>query len=657
MSTEMVPLVEPDAEGMLAHCHHLFGECLDGRIELAWTDATHGKLRHAKLFGIDELDELVTQALEVNRAGSNVYVGAALRKSDAPDGRCTDTHFLALPAFYCDIDAAGALETARELYRRAGCPPTASVVTGRHPHTRCQLFWRLETPERDPEAARRQNLALARTLGGDISVINPGRVLRLGGSIAWPLKPGRIVERTEFHLLNGDNRPRVYLDGQLARAFPPAVEKPEAPPTVGLNLPQGVSVESCLAAIRAGDHWHDHLLRLTGHWVARGWSDGEILLATEALTLPGWTRDQTRREVAAMVQGARAKWNVPDPQHAIDDRPAPEFRLTGWTADRYAGEAAPIQWLCTGTIPLGAPGLLASMGGLGKSYLALDMALQVAAGIAGFEAPRLILGGRIACEGAAVVLTAEDTFNAVHRRLDRIDPERRRLRHPERLMVVPLPDVGGACPLLGSDGRKTPCFSDLLRQLSDVRDLRLVIIDPLQAFVLADVNADPAAAQAMWSAMAEVCAVTGATLLLTHHMRKDGGFVITTVDDAREAIRGTTALVDGARFAYALWKAGEDDGRAVCTQLDLDWQPGGVVRGAIVKANEEADHSVGTYVREPSGLLRQLPAELDIDPGEAGLSMAKAHELLDEVQRRFDDGAPFSHALATSSPSWSGSTG
>ena len=106
-------------------------------------------------------------------------------------------------------------------------------------------------------------------------------------------------------------------------------------------------------------------------------------------------------------------------------------------------------------------------------------------------------------------------------------------------------------PLIANDGKtfaRTPFFDDLKRQLLAIKDLRLVVIDPLQAFVSADVNADPAAAQFLWSAMAELAAATGATVLLTHHMRKDGMMRIADGDDAREAIRGTTALVDGARL-------------------------------------------------------------------------------------------------------------
>ena len=95
------------------------------------------------------------------------------------------------------------------------------MVTGRQPHVRAQLLWRQETPERDPDRCRQQNLALAQALGGDRSVVNPGRVLRLAGSLAWPVKPGRVLERTELQTFD-DGRPRVYLPGQLARAFPPA---------------------------------------------------------------------------------------------------------------------------------------------------------------------------------------------------------------------------------------------------------------------------------------------------------------------------------------------------------------------------------------------------------------------------------------------------
>jgi hypothetical protein len=551
-------------------------------------------------------------------------------------------------------------------YRHRGCPPTGVTITGRQPHMRAQMLWRINRPERDPHGCRIQNLALAEALGGDTTVVNPSRVMRLGGSIAWPVKEGRVIERTEF-LTFDDGRPKSYLPEQIAKAFPPLQaplrpgpqpqrernDSDPAPHAPASSHPlqigsSNLSVEACLARIRAGDHWHDNLVRLTGHWIARGWSDAEILTAAEALTLPGYTIAQTRREVGSMLAGGRRKWAIPNPEYAVEDEPVPGIDLLQWTADRYAGEAKPITWLCRGTIPLGVAALIAAMGGLGKSYLALDLALQIAAGVAGLEQPRKILGGRIAIEGTAVVVTAEDSFDAVHRRLNRIDPTARRLRHPKRLIVLPLPDAGGPRPLIANNGKalaRTPFFEDLKRQLMQLPDLRLVVIDPLQAFVLADVNADPAAAQFLWSAMAELATATGATVLLTHHMRKDGMLRIADGDDAREAIRGTTALVDGARLAYALWKLDDEAARPICNTLQISFERGRIVRGAVVKANDEGDHNAHTYKREESGLLVQLETEPDDQPPERTFSLAQAREVLKEVDRRFNEGkSPFSHA-------------
>ena len=661
-TSNVQPMIEPDPQQMRRHVAHLFEGLLDGchegKIELAWTDGRDGKLKHAAIFGTDELDELVARAIAENRKpGQNVYVGQALRKPDiAPFGRCNDNDFFALTAFYADIDD-DVTATASINYRNRGCPPTGVVITGRNPHLRAQMLWRLKAPIHDAKAARLQNLALAEALGGDATVINPSRVLRLGGSIAWPLKKGRVVERTEF-LSFDDGRPTSYLAEQIAKAFPPAPAlpqssaqraeppKPDATTAAQLNIGSELSVETCLARIRRGDHWHNNFVRLTGHWISRGWSDAEILTAAEAMTLPGYTVAQTRREVGVMIAGGRRKWGIENPAHAIDEEAVWPIDLLQWTADRYTGEARPITWLCRGTIPLGVPALIAAMGGLGKSYLALDLALQVAAGVAGLEQPRKILGGRIAIEGTAVVVTAEDSFDAVHRRLNRIDPTARRLRHPKRMIVLPLPDAGGPRPLIATNGKalaRTPFFDDVKRQLVQLPELRLVVIDPLQAFVLADVNADPAAAQFLWSAMAELASATGATILLTHHMRKDGMLRIADGDDAREAIRGTTALVDGARLAYALWKLDDETARSVCSTLQISFERGRIVRGAVVKANDEADHNAHTYTREESGLLVQLETEPNAG-AEPEFTMAQAREALKEIERRFEAGSPFSHS-------------
>jgi AAA domain len=392
VSDNVHPIVEPDAGQMLRHVQHLFGGdldgCHEGKIELAWTDGRDGRLRHADLFGTDQLEDLVERAVRENRIpGQNVYVGQALRKPDiAPSGRCSDDDFFALTAFYADLDD-DVIATARISYRHRGCPPTGVVVTGRHPHVRAQMLWRLETPERDPEVCRRQNRALADALGGDPSVVNPGRVMRLGGSVAWPVKPDRIVERTEF-LTFDDGRPRVYLPGQLARAFPAPPHSPDLD-TRDDNGPRlhigsefdGVTV-ACLAAIRAGDHWHDNLVRLTGHWIARGWSDAEILTAAEALTLPGYTVAQTRREVRRMIAGGRTKWNVPNPSHEVDagsHQPLPPI-APAFVDSLNVAMLPRRRWLLGGALLRGNLTLKIAPPGVGKSTLGIEQAVAIVTG-------------------------------------------------------------------------------------------------------------------------------------------------------------------------------------------------------------------------------------------------------------------------------------
>ena len=143
------------------------------------------------------------------------------------------------------------------------------------------------------------------------------------------------------------------------------------------------------------------------------------------------------------------------------------------------------------------------------------------------------------------------------------------------------------------------------RQLLAIDDLALAVFDPLQAFAAADINADPAAGQFFCSLMGTLAAETGATVLITHHMRKPdrNQRSITTPMQAREAIRGTTALVDGMRCVFALWAAPQKHAGDVSRKLGIRATPNGVVHGAVVKANGPADLAVRTFIRDPSGVL------------------------------------------------------
>lgn len=294
---------------------------------------------------------------------------------------------------------------------------------------------------------------------------------------------------------------------------------------------------------------------------------------------------------------------------------------------------------------LGEP---AAMGGVGKSFIALDLALEIATAVA-YGQERKVLGGKVVASGSVVVLNAEDGKDSVHRRLERIDTGGRREGAVGKVFIVPLPEVGGPMPLVaGGPGAflKTEKFEALLAQLVAIEDLRLVIIDPLQAFVTADITKDPAAGQFMWSAFAQICARTGATILACHHMRKDGAARITSADEARETIRGSTALVDGARATYALWSADEEESDRICTAAGVEARRKRVVHGAVVKANDEHDVEIHTYIRADSGLLMDATdAGRTVAAKTAGLTDQQARVALREIDHRWHQKRPFSAAV------------
>ena len=243
MNAVVQPIYTPDAESMRTHLEHLFGGYLDGchegLIELSWTetkpdDAGRYRLSHARLYATDKIEELIEEAARLNsQPMRNVYIGAALRFPDtAPFGRAKDSDAWALTCGYVDLDDPGAATAAKDIY--GPDKPTLVVVTGRAPHTRAQMWWRLEEPITDSSQWPALLGGIAAKLNGDTTVTNPSRVMRLAGTIAWPVKPGRTIELTTIVALKQPGPP-TYTADRLAAIFPPVAAGGSTAPAVMLK--------------------------------------------------------------------------------------------------------------------------------------------------------------------------------------------------------------------------------------------------------------------------------------------------------------------------------------------------------------------------------------------------------------------------------------
>lgn len=349
-------------------------------------------------------------------------------------------------------------------------------------------------------------------------------------------------------------------------------------------------------------------------------------------------------DLSSEFDGPNIRRFVPGTDDFADESEPPplSFDLLQWDArTTFTGEAPPQRWLVAHSIPRAVAGIIASAGDLGKSYLCLELCLRVTRGPLGgtsIEAP--LLGGSIASYGAAVFLTSEDGRGSVHRRLRALDPDgQRQAKREHPLFVVPLPDVGGPFPIVTEDrGRAvlTPQFDALRAQLRAIPELALVVLDPLQCFVHADVNADPQAAALTMAALNMVATETGATVLTCHHVRKERE-APRNAQEARSLIRGSSALVDQSRVAIVLWPPDEPDARKACRLLGADYLPNAIVYGAVVKSNDGADRSTWTLLRGPTGMLRDVTHALKARGGSRDEHMAA---LVGAITAAAEDGRP-----------------
>lgn len=287
-----------------------------------------------------------------------------------------------------------------------------------------------------------------------------------------------------------------------------------------------------------------------------------------------------------------------------------------WGLEQFAGDAPERRWVVENIMPSGAVFILAAMGDAGKGMLTLDLGLKVAgkaampqaaAGGMDFNAITAF-GNRILRQGPVVILSAEDDKSEVHRRLQNIGAGGAR-----DMYVVPLSNAGGPLPIIipGKHGPElSPEWLEVRDQIVAMKPA-LVVIDPLASFVMADINTDPAVGAYTMGHMSQFAQEADAAVVLVHHLAKTKTN-ISTPEEARALIRGTSAIVDNARAAYVLWGVEEKSGKATCAALELEWRRNRVMRGCLVKSNGPGDREVKTWVRNDIGLLEVRNEQLKI---------------------------------------------
>lgn len=372
--------------------------------------------------------------------------------------------------------------------------------------------------------------------------------------------------------------------------------------------------------VKTGEVYHDSLRDMAAVMVGSGTPPGIVVQILRALmqnsTAPHDGRWQERYDsIPGLVKSATAKYA----NHGVDTsgiiNGAPPLKLKNGTqlpcratisleestANRlFVGKPKAMAWLVEGIFPQAKAIILASPPGVGKSYMSLNLAVAVASAPSASN-PAFCFGGQVKAHGRVVIVSAEDDHEELHRRLAAIT-----IQMPERLHVVSLPDAGHFSFLQGdSRSGMTPTaqWSDLKAQIEALDDVRLVIVDTLQALSCGDMNAAEVA-QAMMNELTEVANRTGAAVIALHHLTKgtaDAKQGMLSAQSAMDSIRGSGAIVGAVRAAYCLFP--HPDGKKVCEALGIPFVENKVIYGLVAKANGPARRDRSIYIRSESGLL------------------------------------------------------
>lgn len=601
-----------------------------GVIEIGWMDKDGRGLIHFEQFERDDLDALVATAVQANLVpGQAMYFRAAtvMPWSNGPR-RTTDMDVEQAPGIWSDIDTPEDFDRARTI--KTLIRPNGSVITGTIPSTRVQSWFRATDPIVAPDLVKSLNVRLHKLYGGDSSVINPSRLMRLPGMIAWPWKDGRVPELVQF-IRPGpdDSRPSSYPLSTLTSQLPAGADENRPHNGVasagafGMGAGGLSTVSTLVTAIRSGRHWHNHMIELVAHWIGQGRSTAEIMGHCEGWTLPGYSHDQTRREVAKAIEGARQKWNTPDVDPVITSAEVARPEILS-LADLDA--LPPPVWLVHGLVPERALVVPYGPPKAGKTFVILSLGLHIAAGIPWFGHP---------VQRGGVVYIAGEGVGGLSLRL-RAMRARYGIGSEVPFWVIPRA-VNFRLPA------SVNALEATIRVTIGPIQLQLLVVDTLAR---AMPGADENSAQEVGAVIAAADYLKEAlrcTVALVHHEGKDG----------ERGARGTSALRGAWDAAYQITGS---RGKAKLTVVDqkdaeagqvlsfiMEEVPVGIGRNSLVPVLDEAPepeeehrHGMGGQAGMMLTVLRALMAgpESAILPPFSGLPSGDVRGVSVEVWRR-----------------------
>lgn len=559
-------------------------------------------------------------------------LGAFVVPAILSDRRGTDESVRLFTSIVIDIDS-GDTDAKLEYLRECIGRPTMLVTSGGHTkegQLKYHVYYCLDEPTDEIATVARLRKVVAQKCGADQSFGRIPQVVRIPGTAHGKDGADGACELSEIdtNMVYGldflEDRINVmtYMPGTEQDQGRQGFDFTNAKDAGGMGAEASLTRDVKEGGDGAETRWSE-FSKVAGHYIHSARSGGITLAEAEAYTAgwvaahmdPPWPDGRVEREFRALVEvDVRNKGPVDTKMpsqvgiraNMSQDHPKDGSLLLQYAAHSYLyGPPPPRRFLVEGLVLAGKPHLFAAEGGAGKTYSAMDLGLKVAAGVGTW------MGQRITehATGAVVILTAEDDKDEIHLRMEEIDPGGElRKKAGDKLIILPLPSLGGTFPLVETDQTGNPQahknWVSLYEEMGKLEGgVSMVIIDTFSSSLHGEENSALVVNQ--WFRVAtDVCGAYGAALFITHHIRKlSPKDAVTDAASMLNAIRGSTALPSNVRAAMGIWH--DPNYKAVMKEMRLDPKPGYLYKFAVIKANnpEMLDGEINLSRSAGSGLL------------------------------------------------------
>jgi len=228
------------------------------------------------------------------------------------------------------------------------------------------------------------------------------------------------------------------------------------------------------------------------------------------------------------------------PESAVEDMAPRSSAVLICLADV---RSEPVRWLWPFRIPLGKLTILVGDPGLGKSLITLDIAARVSTGNGWPDGPASLEG-----PGGVVLLSAEDDpSDTIRPRLDAAEADARQILLLEAVRHFDRKN--------GAERRRPFNLAEDLVALEDAilqaDNCRLVIVDPISAYLGATDSHKNAEVRGLLMPLGELAAQHGVAVLAVTHLRKSDGAALYRV-------MGSLALAAASRSVYVVGRDSSD---------------------------------------------------------------------------------------------------